>query len=196
MDSQNSVAIQGLDVLLTCSRGEGEGAHEAAVVELRALTGLVLFLVLAFDSEHAVGDGDLDVLLGIDSREFRADDEVPVLGVPMRCFAKVEITRYLWGRDYSHDAHTIESHVSRLRRKFSEIDAERTWITTVRMSGYRLENPRDVEVVTFPRYARALFDVEDDFSDDALLGFPSPHDDVRRGVAHRHLDHTVMHEAR
>ena len=135
-----------------------------------------------------------EVLLHLTWSEF----EILVLlsSVPMRCFSKIEITRYLWGRDYFHDAHTIESHISRLRKKLGAIDSDRTWISTVRMSGYRLENPADVEVVTFPRNPRALFEVWNAFSDHALLRLPTSHDDVRGRVPHRHLDRAVMHKAR
>lgn len=63
---------------------------------------------------------------------------------PMRCISKTEMTRCLWGREYFDDGHTIESHMSRLRRKLREVDEGRTWIVTVRKAGYRLEAAGDV----------------------------------------------------
>ena len=65
----------------------------------------------------------------------------------MKCFSKIEITRCLWGRDYFYDAHTIESHVSRLRRKLDAHERESSWITTVRRAGYRLEGQAGIDVL-------------------------------------------------
>jgi DNA-binding response OmpR family regulator len=67
--------------------------------------------------------------------------------VPMRCFSKSEITRHVWERDYFYDGHTIESHISRLRRKLRHLDPGRTWITTVRRAGYRLDAADDGSLV-------------------------------------------------
>ena len=70
--------------------------------------------------------------------------------VPMRCFSKSTISEHLWGRDYFEDGHTIESHVSRLRKKLRDRGGEDSWIITVRKAGYRLEVDGDVEVITMP----------------------------------------------
>lgn len=63
---------------------------------------------------------------------------------PSRCFSKSEITRRVWGRDFFYDGHTIESHISRLRRKLRDLDSGRTWIITVRRAGYRLDLEDDL----------------------------------------------------
>lgn len=101
------------------------------------------------------------LLINVDSRQAWIDEtliqltwtEFEILttlaSAPIRCFSKSEITRSLWGRDYFHDAHTIESHMSRLRKKLDSSDRSAPWITTVRKAGYRLESRHgeDVHVI-------------------------------------------------
>lgn len=57
---------------------------------------------------------------------------------PDRVFTKDELLRTVWGYPNGVRTRTLDSHASRLRRKFREVDPETTLIANVWGIGYRL----------------------------------------------------------
>jgi len=57
---------------------------------------------------------------------------------PGRVFTREILMNKVWGYDYLGDGHTIDVHISALRKKL-EVNAEQRYITTVWRVGYRFE---------------------------------------------------------
>lgn len=57
---------------------------------------------------------------------------------PGRVFTREILMNKVWGYDYLGDGHTIDVHISALRKKI-EVNAEQRYITTVWRVGYRFE---------------------------------------------------------
>ena len=78
-DLEDAVLVGRSDVVLLDPFGQGDVADEGPVPELRPVDVLVLLLGLLLplgaDVEHTVGDGELDVLVGIDVGQLRPDDQ-------------------------------------------------------------------------------------------------------------------------
>ncbi len=59
-------------------------------------------------------------------------------GAPGRVFTREVLMNKVWGYDYLGDGHTIDVHISALRKKL-EANTEQRYITTVWRVGYRFE---------------------------------------------------------
>ena len=57
---------------------------------------------------------------------------------PGRVFTREILMNKVWGYDYLGDGHTIDVHISALRKKL-EANSEQRYITTVWRVGYRFE---------------------------------------------------------
>jgi len=57
---------------------------------------------------------------------------------PDRVFTREVLMNKIWGYDYLGDGHTIDVHISALRKKI-ELNAEQRYIKTVWRVGYRFE---------------------------------------------------------
>ncbi|MFC5699700.1 response regulator transcription factor [Cohnella faecalis] len=57
---------------------------------------------------------------------------------PGRVFSRDELIRLIWGTDYSGDERTVDVHIKRLRKRFSEYE-QGFAIHTIRGIGYKLE---------------------------------------------------------
>ena len=57
---------------------------------------------------------------------------------PDRVFTREMLMNQVWGYDYLGDGHTIDVHISALRKKI-EADPEQRYIKTVWRVGYRFE---------------------------------------------------------
>ena len=57
---------------------------------------------------------------------------------PDRVFTREMLMNQVWGYDYLGDGHTIDVHISALRKKI-ESDSEQRYIKTVWRVGYRFE---------------------------------------------------------
>jgi DNA-binding response OmpR family regulator len=60
---------------------------------------------------------------------------------PERVFTKEELLRTVWGYRSAARTRTLDSHASRLRRKFRAVDAEPSLVVNVWGVGYRLLEP-------------------------------------------------------
>jgi DNA-binding response OmpR family regulator len=65
-----------------------------------------------------------------------------LVGDPYRAFGKRELTMLVWGWDTNGRTRTLETHVSRLRRKLMAAGAEGL-VVNIRAFGYRLAEPSD-----------------------------------------------------
>ena len=59
-------------------------------------------------------------------------------GAPDRVFTREVLMNKVWGYDYLGDGHTIDVHISALRKKI-ELDPDQRYIKTVWRVGYRFE---------------------------------------------------------
>ena len=57
---------------------------------------------------------------------------------PNRVFTREVLMNQIWGYDYLGDGHTIDVHISTLRKKI-ELDPQQRYIKTVWRVGYRFE---------------------------------------------------------
>ena len=64
-------------------------------------------------------------------------------GDPTRVFTKEELLRDVWGFKLMGSTRTLDSHASRLRRKFAPAAGGRRWVVNVWGVGYRLTDRAD-----------------------------------------------------
>ena len=108
-----------------------EGAAKAVVVELVGRDVLLCrtvaedLAVLGHGSEVALTPTEFDLLALLAQS-------------PGRVFTREILMNKVWGYDYLGDGHTIDVHISALRKKI-EANSERRYITTVWRVGYRFE---------------------------------------------------------
>jgi DNA-binding response OmpR family regulator len=74
--------------------------------------------------------------VGLSQKEFAL--LVRLAGEPTRVFTKDELLRDVWGYAAQARTRTLDSHASRLRRKFRDADPETSYVENVWGVGYRL----------------------------------------------------------
>lgn len=116
----------------------------------------LLFRVKALFRRYSLASSDKIRLNGliIDRKNYEVIDGDEILFPPLkefellaqlaeypgRVFSRDELIRLVWGPDYEGDERTVDVHIKRLRKRFSE--RERGFaIHTVRGVGYKLEVP-------------------------------------------------------
>ncbi|QXM05469.1 response regulator transcription factor [Crassaminicella indica] len=78
-----------------------------------------------------------DILVALTKREF---DIIELLLLhPGQVFSKEQIYEKVWGYDAEGDSFTVTEHIKNIRAKFSEIDPDTQYISTVWGIGYRFE---------------------------------------------------------
>ncbi|MHA6481196.1 response regulator transcription factor [Paenibacillus sp. strain BS8-2] len=83
---------------------------------------------------YEVVDGDEVLLLPLKEFELLAQ----LAEYPGRVFSRDELIHLIWGSDYGGDERTVDVHIKRLRKRFSEGDGG-FLIHTIRGVGYKLE---------------------------------------------------------
>lgn len=58
-------------------------------------------------------------------------------------YTRDQLIERVWGHDFYGDEHTVDVHVSNLRRKIEKDPAQPNWIETVRGVGYRFKRVRE-----------------------------------------------------
>jgi DNA-binding response OmpR family regulator len=64
---------------------------------------------------------------------------------PGRVYSRLELLNLVWGYGYEGYAHTVNSHINRLRAKIEENPAKPRYILSVRGVGYKFSEPEDRE---------------------------------------------------
>jgi DNA-binding response OmpR family regulator len=105
-------------------RGEIVAGH-GRVIEVGTLTIDTDAHTVSLDGRH------------IDLRPLEYELLVLLAGAPERVFGKQELLRSVWGYRSDVATRTVDSHVSRLRRKLN-VDGSGRWVITVWGIGYRL----------------------------------------------------------
>ena len=67
---------------------------------------------------------------------------VVLVETPGRAFGRDELLDRIWGRDAPVTPRTIDVHVARIRRKFSQAKVPPPGVEAVHGVGYRLRDPR------------------------------------------------------
>ncbi|WP_337103208.1 response regulator transcription factor [Paenibacillus sp. YIM B09110] len=83
---------------------------------------------------YEVIDGDEVLLLPLKEFELLAQ----LAEYPGRVFSRDELIHLIWGSDYGGDERTVDVHIKRLRKRFSEVGSSFN-IHTIRGVGYKLE---------------------------------------------------------
>jgi DNA-binding response OmpR family regulator len=90
-------------------------------------------------ASREVSLGDLEIELS--AKEFALLHALA--GDPTRVFTKEELLRDVWGFKLMGSTRTLDSHASRLRRKFAPAAGGRRWVVNVWGVGYRLTDRAD-----------------------------------------------------